>query len=337
MSFISPVGSQHDPLPSPAVASRVHADGSDAPGVASVAHAPSAVAVSFAGVTKRYGDVEALCGIDLSIRAGATVALLGPNGAGKSTAIGIMLGLLDATSGSAATLGMEPARAVASGRVGAMLQASGVPPRVTVAELVEFARRLYPRPFRTAAALELAGLAPLARRLTGTLSGGETQRLRFAIAIVGDPDLVFLDEPTVGMDVETRRAFWGSMRRFAGTGRTVLFATHYLEEADQAADRIVVLDHGRIVADGTPASIKAGTSGRHVRFTLRDAAEETLVALPGVTGCIVHGEDVTLLTADADATVRALHQSGLSFHDLEVTGADLESAFLALTSDGPAR
>ncbi len=165
-----------------------------------------------------------------------------------------------------------------------------------------------------------------------TLSGGETQRVRFALAIAGDPDLVFLDEPTVAMDVETRHAFWNDMRRFAAQGRTVLFATHYLEEADQVADRVVVLDHGRIVADGTPVSIKAGASGRTIRFTLPEADCARLSGFTGVTACELRGDAVTLTSSDPDRTVAALFAAGLPVRDLEVSGANLESAFLALTA-----
>ena len=184
--------------------------------------------------------------------------------------------------------------------------------------------------------LDLAGLAGRADRRVEGLSGGETQRVRFALAIAGDPDLIFLDEPTVAMDVESRLAFWRDMRTFAAQGRTVLFATHYLEEADQAADRIVVMNHGRIVADGSPTEIKAVVSGRRLRFTLPDADPERLGALPGVVASEVRGPDITLRSDDADATVRALCRTGMAFRDLEVAGADLESAFLAITAEGRA-
>src|SRR5690349_1210215 len=214
-------------------------------------------AVAFDGVTKRYGATTALDGVSFSIPTGSTVALLGPNGAGKSTAINLMLNLLRPDQGEILVLGLTPAEAIASGRVGAMLQEGALPINVTVAELIGFARSLYPRPIPLNDVLATAGLSTLADRRTEGLSGGETQRLRFALAIAGDPDLVFLDEPTVAMDVESRRAFWADMRRLAEQGRSILFATHYLEEADQVADRIVVLDHSRVVADGTPASIKA--------------------------------------------------------------------------------
>jgi ABC-2 type transport system ATP-binding protein len=275
--------------------------------------------------------------VNLSIPVGSTIALLGPNGAGKSTAISLMLGLLQPDRGIVRTLQIDPRDAVRSGHVGAMLQAGGLPTGARVAELIDFARRLYPRPLSLDSTLETAGLTALAGRTTEALSGGETQRLRFALAIAGDPDLIFLDEPTVAMDVETRLAFWADMRRFAADGRTVLFATHYLEEADQVADRIVVLDKGRIVADGTPGSIKAGVAGRVVRFTLTDADPAFLGSLPGVASSTIHGDEVSLATTDADATVRALYAAGTPIRDLEVSGANLEAAFLALTAEGAPR
>jgi ABC-2 type transport system ATP-binding protein len=289
-------------------------------------------AISFEGVTRRFGGTVALDDVSLAIPIGSTVALLGPNGAGKTTAISIMLGLLHADSGEARTLGLAPRVAVSAGRVGAMLQSGGLPAGCLVAELVDLCRSLYPTPLPLDTALRTAGLTALATRRVETLSGGETQRLRFALSIAGDPDLVFLDEPTVAMDVETRRAFWTDMRRFAAEGRTVLFATHYLEEADQVADRIVVLDHGHVVADGTPVSIKAAASGRTVRFTLPGADCERLSTLAGVTSCELRGDSASLATSDADATVAAIFAAGLPIRDLEVSGANLESAFLALTA-----
>ena len=295
------------------------------------------VAVRFDAVTRRFGDVTALDQIDLAIGTGETVALLGPNGAGKSTAIGLMLGLIEPTAGAVAVLGLSSHAAVASGRVGSMLQGAGLPANVRVGELVEFARRLYPAPLAYNALIERAGLGALTRRSVETLSGGEAQRVRFAIAIAGDPDLVFLDEPTVAMDVETRRAFWADMRRSAAGGRTVLFATHYLEEADQVADRVVVLDHGRIVADGSSRSIRARITGRTVRFDSVEPDRARLAGLPGVTDVDIRGVTVALSTTDADATVAALVTSRVPIRDLEVTGVDLEDAFVALTtaSDQP--
>jgi len=291
----------------------------------------SASAVSFVAIGKRYGDVDALTGIDLEIPVGQTVALLGPNGAGKSTAIGLMLGLLEPTAGRVRTLSLEPRDAIAGGRIGAMLQTTGLPPGVTIVELLTFVRRLYPRPLAEADLLERSGLTTLRGRNVEALSGGEAQRLRFALAIAGDPDLVFLDEPTVGMDVDTRRAFWGDMRRSAAEGRTILFATHYLDEADEVADRIVVLDRGRIVADGTSAEIKASIGGTTVSFSLADPDEQALARLPEVTAIRVEHGRVSLSSTDGDATARALVRAGFPFRGLEVRGPDLEDAFVALT------
>jgi ABC-2 type transport system ATP-binding protein len=288
-------------------------------------------AVRFDRVTRRYGDTVALDGVDLKIALGETVALLGPNGAGKSTAIALMLGLLDPGAGRIRVLDEEPHAAVRTGAIGAMLQESGLPIFARVSELIELVRRLSPRPMPTADVLARAGLTKLADRPAESLSGGEVQRVRFAMAIAGDPDLLFLDEPTVAMDVETRRAFWADMRTFAAEGRTILFATHYLEEADQVADRIVVLDRGRIVADGTAASIKRASSRRRVRFRTAAPDRAFLAALPGAASVDIAGDRVDIVTADSDATARALLRRDVDVHDLEITGPDLEAAFLALT------
>ena len=290
------------------------------------------LAVAFTDVTQRYGDVTALDTIDVAIPSGQTVALLGPNGAGKSTAISLLLGLLEPSAGRVATLGQAPRAAIASGRVGSMLQSAGLPTAARVGELVDFARALYPSPLARDDILPRAGLEALAGRRVDSLSGGETQRVRFALAIAGDPDLLFLDEPTVAMDVESRQAFWRDMRALGEAGRTVLFATHYLEEADAVADRIVVLSGGRVVADGTPAALKANAGERRVRFSLPADASNHLDRLDGVVGVSRHGSDVTITTRDADATVRALARSQVPFRDIEVVGPDLEGAFLALTT-----
>ena len=291
-------------------------------------------AVAFDGVSRRFGATTALDDVRFEIGIGETIALLGPNGAGKSTAISIMLGLLEPSGGVAHTLGLAPRDAVRSGRVGAMLQSATLPAGAHVGELVDLARALYPSPSPRDTILGRAGLADLVGRRADTLSGGEAQRVRFALAIAGDPDLVFLDEPTVAMDVETRRAFWADMRRAASEGRTVLFATHYLDEADQVADRIVVLDHGRVVADGAPAALKAAVAERTVRFAWPasgGADDDRLRRLPGVTSVSRRGETVSLVCRDADGAVRALVAGGIDFRHLEVAGADLDAAFLALT------
>ena len=297
--------------------------------------ADSPPAVAFEHVTKRYGETLALDDISIDIPIGQTVALLGPNGAGKSTAINLTLGLLDPTAGSIRALGLDPRGAIAAGRVGALLQTSGLPVTARVGELVAFVRRLYPQPLPTATILDRSGLRALEGRPVETLSGGEAQRLRFAMAIAGDPDLVFLDEPTVGMDVETRRAFWTDIRAFAAEGRTVLFATHYLDEADDAAERIVVLSHGRVVADGTARSIKAQVSDRIVSFTLPAASPAAIAVIEGlavVSGVEVDGDRVAVATTDSDAVIQRLFEGGVGIRDLEIQGAGLEDAFIALTS-----
>ena len=292
------------------------------------------VAVEFAGVEKRFGETVALAGVDLQLRTGEMVALLGPNGAGKSTAVSLMLGLRAPTAGTVQVLGGTPEAAVTAGRVGAMLQTGGLPPNLRVSELVDFVRRLYPRPAALDEVLRAAGCAEFADRLDDRLSGGQAQRVRFAMAIAGNPELLFLDEPTTGFDVDTRRRFWQAIRDFADGGRTILFATHYLEEADAVADRIVVIQRGRIVADGTTAAIKAHAGGRSVRFELSGAKRAQLAGLPGVTRVELAGEQVRLHTSDPDETVRGLCAAALPFRGLEIGGADLEEAFLALVGEG---
>jgi ABC-2 type transport system ATP-binding protein len=289
-------------------------------------------AVRLAGVTKNYGPVRAVDGIDLTIGRGETVALLGPNGAGKSTTINMLLGLIAADHGTVEVFGSSPSAAVIAGKVGAMLQESGFVANATVRELVDLARALYSDPLPTKEVLATAELTDIADRRLDKLSGGQSQRVRFAFALAGNPELLLLDEPTVAMDVESRQAFWASMRRFAATGRTVLFATHYLEEADDYADRIIVIGQGRVIADGTGEEIKKLAGGRTVSFSVNDGEVNGYRGLDGVTSLELRGERLVLATEDSDATVRALVLSGRSYRDLEVVGAGLEAAFLALTS-----
>jgi ABC-2 type transport system ATP-binding protein len=289
------------------------------------------VAVEFQRVVKRYQDTVALDGVDISLYEGETVALLGPNGAGKSTAIGLVLGLLKPDAGELRVLGGRPIAARQAGRVAAMLQSGALPAGARVGEVLDFMRSLYPEPLPVAELLARAGLVALRDRAVDRLSGGEAQRVRFAMAIAGNPRLVFLDEPTAAMDVESRRSFWEQMRAFAREGRTVVFATHYLDEADAVADRIVVLSRGRVVASGAATEIKAKVATRNVRFTLPAADPAALLRLPGVVDVAVRGLDVTLRSSDADRTVAALYAGSVPLRDLAVTGADLEEAFLALT------
>lgn len=298
------------------------------------------MAVRLAGLAKSYGKVRAVREVDLDIVTGEVVALLGPNGAGKSTTIDMLLGLARPDAGHAWLYGSEPAEAVAAGRVGAMLQYGKLLPDVTVGELVETFAALHRDPLPVTEALERAGIADLAGRATTRLSGGQSQRVRFALAIVPDPDLLVLDEPTVGMDVEARRAFWATMRDYTASGRTVLFATHYLEEADDYADRVVLLRSGAIVADGSSAEIKRRVSGRTITAIVPGADRAALAALPAVLGVEVtpggDGDRVRLRCDDSDVALRALLAAYDQAHEVEVAGIDLEEAFLALTGDDPA-
>ena len=288
------------------------------------------------GLRRSYGKVEAVAGLDLEVAAGETLALLGPNGAGKSTTLAMVLGLLAPSSGTVSVLGRTPPRAIADGLVGALLQSgtgSGLPPGTRVGELVRFVASLYRRPLSPAAVIERAGLAGLAGRRVGGLSGGELQRVRFALAICADPRLLILDEPTVGLDVPARRAFWLTVRAFAAEGRAVVFATHYLAEAEEAATRVAVMHQGRIVADGAVRDIRRVVAAKHIRFRAATADEAMLGTLPAVRRVDRGDGVITLESTDADATVRALYRAPIEFSDLEVTGAGLEEAFLALTGE----
>ncbi|HWB23332.1 MAG TPA: ABC transporter ATP-binding protein [Gaiellaceae bacterium] len=286
--------------------------------------------IELTGLTKSYGAVRAVRGIDISVAAGETVALLGPNGAGKSTTIDMMLGLLDPDGGEVSVFGKTPSAAVDAGSVGAMLQTGALIRDLTVRELVTMMASLYPNPLGIDDVLTLTGLTEVAAQRTNKLSGGQTQRVRFAVALVSNAELLVLDEPTVAMDVEGRHAFWTAMREFASRGKTVVFATHYLEEADAYADRVVLMAFGKIVADGPPNEIKAMVGTRTIRATV-DAELEALSALAGVSHAERHGELVILNCTDSDAAIRALLASFPAARDIEISGAGLEEAFLQLT------
>jgi ABC-2 type transport system ATP-binding protein len=294
-----------------------------------------AAGLSLRGLTKSYGPVRAVAGVDLDIVAGETVALLGPNGAGKSTTIDMLLGLARPDAGEVTVFGRTPEEAVRAGLVGAMLQSGGLISEVTVRELLVLAASLYPAPMPVGEVLERADLTELADRRTTKLSGGQTQRVRFALSLVPDPELLVLDEPTAAMDVESRRRFWASMRQLAAAGRTVLFATHYLDEADEYADRVVLMAAGRVVADGPATAIKAVVGGRTIRATLPGVPDAVLAALPGVSAVERHGDSIELTCTDSDQALRALLATQPAARDLEVGGADLEDAFVALTSPAP--
>jgi len=293
---------------------------------------PTPAAIDARGVVKSFGSVHAVRGVELTVRPGEIVAFLGPNGAGKTTTIDMILGLTNPDAGSIEVFGHSARGAVARGLVSAVLQSGGLLKDLTVRETVELTASLFAEKRPVDEALERAGILNLARRKVGLCSGGEQQRLRFAMALVSDPALLILDEPTTGMDVEARRSFWSAIRADAARGRTVMFATHYLDEADEYADRIVLMRGGQIVADGSTTEIKNLVSGRVVQVTLPDADLTALAAVPGVDSVEAAGERITVHTRDSDALARHLLTS-TSARDLEITAQNLESVFLTLTAE----
>jgi ABC-2 type transport system ATP-binding protein len=288
-------------------------------------------AAQLVNATKRYGSVEALKGVSLDIEVGEVVAMLGPNGAGKTTSISLLLGLRKPSSGKALLFGLHPDDLNARSRVGVMLQESGVPTMLKVREIVDLFRSYYPAPMARDRAIAMAGLEEKANALVKELSGGQVQRLYFALAVCGDPEVLFLDEPTVGMDVEGRRSFIDRIAEFAQTGRTVVLTTHYLEEADQLAKRVIVIDRGLVIADASPQEIKARVAGKRVRFAAAALTDKDLDGLP-ITTSTISDHHVQLLTNQPEAVLRELFRRGIDVSELEVSGADLEDAFISLTT-----
>ena len=288
--------------------------------------------VELKAASKRYGEVLALDGVSLAIQSGEVIAMLGPNGAGKTTSISLMLGLRNPTSGSARLFGLDPKDRKARSRIGVMLQESGVPGVLRVEEIVDLFRSYYPAPLPRAEAIKMAGLEEKSRSQVKDLSGGQHQRLYLALALCGDPDVLFLDEPTVGMDVEGRRLFLQEIGDLAAKGRTVILTTHYLEEADQLARRVIVINHGHVVADSTPQEIKSRVAGKRVTFkSSTPLTDADLAGLP-INSKQTEDNRVRLLTNEPETVLRELFRRAVDIADLEVAGADLEEAFLAMTS-----
>src|SRR5580698_197443 len=290
------------------------------------------LAVNLTGLYKNFRQVQAVRGIDLQVRSGEIVAILGPNGAGKTTTIDMILGLSQPSRGDVSVYGMHPRRAISRGLISAVMQTGGLLKDLTVAETVEYTASLFAHTQSVREVLSRAGITEISDRRVAKCSGGEQQRLRFALALLSDPELLVLDEPTTGMDVEGRRSFWAAIRKDAEQGRTVLFATHYLEEADAYADRIILLRHGQIVADGTASEIKALSAGRTVRATLPGASQAELATVPGVDSVEVRGDTVLIQASDSDAVARFL-LTRTPARDLEVIARGIEDAFIALTAD----
>jgi ABC-2 type transport system ATP-binding protein len=294
--------------------------------------ASSSAVASLESVSRNYGDVRALRNVNFTVDAGQVVALLGPNGAGKTTAVKLLLGLMQPNSGKARVFGGDPTNPHNRIRTGAMLQVGRVPETLRVGEHIDLFSTYYPNPMPISEVLAAAGLEKLRDRKFGDLSGGQRQRTLFALAICGNPDLLFLDEPTVGLDVEARRALWEEIRRLVERGKTVLLTTHYLEEADALADRIAVINQGEIIAEGTPAEIKAQTSGKRIRCVTA-LSIASLLQISGVTDARQDREAVEIHAREAEPVVRALLARDSSLSGLEITSAGLEEAFLALTKD----
>jgi len=292
--------------------------------------------VEVAGASKRYGEVRALKDVSFTVERGDVMAMLGPNGAGKTTSISLMLGTRKPTSGTVKLFGLDPRDLRARSRIGVMLQESGVPGMLRVREIVELFAAYYPAPLPASEAIAMAGLQEKSTSLIKDLSGGQQQRLYLALAVCGDPDVLFLDEPTVGMDVEGRRNFLAEIADLAAKGRTVVFTTHYLEEADQLARRVIVIDRGRVIADSTPAEIKSRVAGKRVSFTTaQPVTDDVLAGLP-LNSQQVEDHRVKLLTNEPEQVLRELFRRGVEISDLEVAGADLEEAFVAITQQGAA-
>jgi ABC-2 type transport system ATP-binding protein len=301
-----------------------------------MSHSGTGPVVSFENVSKHYGSLKAVDGLSLDLRPGETVALLGPNGAGKSTSLDMLLALRKPTSGTIRMFGSDPYHAIKSGQVGAMLQSGGLMPEVTVRELVSLVASLHPRPIAVNTTMRRAGIAEFAGQRVDKLSGGQTQRVRFALAIAGDCDLIVLDEPTTAMDVETRRLFWANMKEEVAEGKTLLFATHYLEEADQVADRILVINKGRLLADGTPEEIKKRAGAKRMSFRLDTVNEPFLLGLPALVSLEIRHDLVQIQTRDSDATLYAVLDAGYRPREIEVSSLGLEQAFLAITAEDDA-
>jgi ABC-2 type transport system ATP-binding protein len=292
---------------------------------------PDPAAVTFENVSKHYGQVKAVNELSLEIPQGRTIAFLGPNGAGKSTSIDMLLGLRRPSSGTVRVFGKSPRDAITAGHVGAMLQSGGLISDVSVEELITLMTRLHPRPLPVAEVLKRANIADIADRKADKLSGGQTQRVRFAIAIAGDSDLIVLDEPTTGMDVENRQIFWQAMKSQAERGKTILFATHYLEEADQIADQVIVINKGRLLASGTAAEIKARAGFQRISFRLPGVTRDQLLMLPNVVSLEVINDHVMIQTSDSDKTFYSILDAGMRPEDIEISALGLEQAFVAIT------
>ncbi len=300
--------------------------------IESVPDDATGTAIWVRGLRKHYGEVRAVDGVSMAIAPGEVVAFLGPNGAGKSTTVDMILGLTEPDAGEVRVFGRTPAEAVAEGAIGAMLQSGALLDDATVGEMVAMVASLHRTPMPVEEALRRAGIADLAKRLSTRLSGGQKQRVRYAIALVSDPALLVLDEPTAAMDVGTRREFWHSMQEFTDAGRTVVFATHYLEEAEEYADRVIFMKAGTIVADGSVAEVQSLAAGRALHAVIPGVHAAQVADLPGVADVEIRHDKVVVVSTHSDDTLRALLARFPHARDIEIAGVSLDEAFIALTS-----
>ena len=296
-----------------------------------VSRVPAPLA-SLVGASKRYGKVLALNNVDLQVRAGEVLAVLGPNGAGKTTAISLLLGLLQTDGGSAELFGIAPKKLPARRRIGAMLQTAAVPEALTVGELIALFRSYYPNPYSVAKCAALAGVEEILGHRYGKLSGGQQRRAQFALALIGNPEILFLDEPTTGLDIQAREILWKTIRKLVAEGCAVVLTTHYLEEAEALADRVCVLARGRIVAEGSVAAIRARVSQRRIRC-ISSIPSKTILCWPHVRSVVHDGEHIEIVTDAAESVVRRLLDADATLSELEVRRAGLAEAFVEITKD----
>ena len=288
--------------------------------------------LAFAGVSKNYDQAAALRGVNFAVHAGELVTPLGPNGAGKTTVVKLLLGLMQPSAGRVRVFGGDPTNPQNRMRVGAMLQVGRVPETLRVREHIDLFSSYYPNPLPISETLAIAGITELRDRKFGDLSGGQKQRVLFALAICGNPDLLFLDEPTVGLDVEARHLLWDEIRKLLERGKTVVLTTHYLEEADALADHIAVINKGSIIAEGSPAEIKSRTAGKKIRC-ITELSPAVINALPGVSAMQQDRGAMVIHTSEAEEVLRGLLKLDLKVSGIEVSSAGLEEAFLALTRE----
>lgn len=288
-----------------------------------------AAAVEFSGVYKYYGNLAAVNGISFRIEPGSVIALLGPNGAGKTTTINMMLGLLEPSVGQVGLMGEDPVKPRNRIHLGAMLQDIGAPETLKVRELIELWSAYYPKPLSLAEVLEISDLKSIKDRRFGQLSGGQKRKVAFALAVCGDPDILFLDEPSVGMDIDARRMLWEKIRSFANSGKTVIFSTHHLEEADALAERIILMKQGKVLFDATPKAMKARLEGKVIQC-MTNLKQDKLLAIPHVTGVTVQGQSIRVSTSNAEMSLRRILEADPSISDLTVTAAGLDDVFTAM-------